>query len=138
MLSVRQPVSGSSDSFSAPWVCLLLNRGRGESGEKRKEYSIHTGKKLNLKYPAIQHIMLYNTAVSDGVFMLTSPKCVLCIFSYWTTLTNALKKKKTKIPFAFYARRKRETLRWYSHGLDVYVSGRLDHMSITAPIDKTT
>lgn len=48
------------------------------------------------------------------------------------------KKKKTKIPFAFYARRKRETLRWYSHGLDVYVSGRLDHMSITAPTDKTT
>lgn len=26
--------------------------------------------------------------------MLTSPECVLCIFSYWTTLTNALKKEK--------------------------------------------
>lgn len=38
LLSVRQPVSGSSDSLSAPWVCLLLDGGvRGE--KKTVEFS---------------------------------------------------------------------------------------------------
>lgn len=66
LLSDRQPVSGSSDSFRAPWVCLLLKRV-GELGEKRKQYSIHTVKTLNLKYSEVEHVNLYTRAVSDEV-----------------------------------------------------------------------
>lgn len=109
LLSVRQPVSGSSDSFSAPWVCLLLNREGGkESGEKRKQYSIHTVKKLNLIYPEIQHIILYLTEISDEVFMLNRPKCILCTFFYLDYSGKYI--KKMKILFAFCAKRKREML----------------------------
>ena len=32
--------------------------------------------------------------VSDEVFMLNRPKCILCAFSTWTTVTNIVKKRR--------------------------------------------